>query len=100
MNKYNKEVMMKSHTYYDVLGVSRDATLEEITTAKNALAKVYHPDANVHKDMDTNALMKKILDAYRVLTDPEKLKEYNRDYISETERVFRTFKVGPENGAK
>ena len=29
MNKFNKEVMMKSHTYYDVLGVSRDATLEE-----------------------------------------------------------------------
>lgn len=31
---------MKSHTYYDILGVSRDATLDEITTAKNALAKV------------------------------------------------------------
>ena len=42
---------MKSHTYYDILGVSRDATLDEITTAKNALAKVYHPDANAHKKM-------------------------------------------------
>ena len=56
---------MKSHTYYDVLGVSRDATLEEITTAKNALAKVYHPDANVHKDIDTTAFMQEILEAYR-----------------------------------
>lgn len=27
---------MKSHTYYDILGVSRDATLDEITTAKNS----------------------------------------------------------------
>ena len=42
---------MKSHTYYDILGVSRDATLDEITTAKNALAKVYHPDANANKSI-------------------------------------------------
>ena len=45
---------MSSRTYYDILGVSRDATLEEITSAKNALAKVYHPDANMHKDIDIN----------------------------------------------
>ena len=40
---------MKPRTYYDILGVSRDASLEEITAAKNALAKVYHPDANVKR---------------------------------------------------
>ena len=56
---------MKSHTYYDILGVSRDATLDEITTAKNALAKVYHPDANAHKNIDTTAFMQEILEAYR-----------------------------------
>ena len=48
---------MSSRTYYDILGVSRDATLEEITSAKNALAKVYHPDANMHKDIDTTCLL-------------------------------------------
>ena len=88
---------MKSHTYYDVLGVSRDATLEEITTAKNALAKVYHPDANVHRDIDTTEQMQNILEAYRVLSNPEKRKAYNREMFGETERVFRTFTVGPEN---
>ena len=31
---------MKSRTYYEILGVSRDASIEEITIAKNALAKV------------------------------------------------------------
>ena len=56
---------MSSRTYYDILGVSRDATLEEITSAKNALAKVYHPDANMHKDIDTTAFMQEILEAYR-----------------------------------
>ena len=81
---------MKSHTYYDVLGVSRDATLEE--------TKVYHPDANVHKDIDTTEQMQNILEAYRVLSDPEKRKAYNREMFGETERVFRTFTVGPENG--
>lgn len=89
---------MESRTYYDILGVSRDATLEEITAAKNALAKVYHPDANVHKDIDTTAFMQEILEAYRTLSDPEKRKEYNRDTFGETMRVFRTFKVGPEDG--
>ena len=31
---------MKSHTYYDILGVSRDATLDEITTAKLSLIHI------------------------------------------------------------
>ncbi len=91
---------MESRTYYDILGVSRDASLEEITAAKNALAKVYHPDANIHKDIDTTAFMQEILEAYRTLSDPQKRKEYNRDTFGETMRVFRTFKVGPEDGEK
>ena len=87
---------MKSPTYYDILGVSRDASLEEITAAKNALAKVYHPDANVHKDIDTTAFMQDILEAYHVLSDEKKRKEYNRETFGESTRVFKTFTVGPE----
>ena len=88
---------MKSHTYYDILGVSRDATLDEITTAKNALAKVYHPDANAHKNIDTTAFMQEILEAYRVLSNPEKRRKYNQETFGETERVFKTFTLTPEN---
>ena len=92
---------MKSHTYYDILGVPRDATIEEITNAKNSLAKVYHPDANVHKDIDTTASMQEILEAYRVLSDPEKRKAYNHEMFGEAApRVFRTFKVGPDDDSK
>ena len=87
---------MKSPTYYDILGVSRDASLEEITAAKNALAKVYHPDANVHKNIDTTAFMQDILEAYHVLSDEKKRKEYNRETFGESTRVFKTFTVGPE----
>lgn len=91
---------MKSPTYYDILGVSRDATLEEITAAKNALAKVYHPDANVHKDIDTTAFMQEILEAYHVLSDEKKREKYNRETFGESTRVFRTFTVGPEGDSK
>ena len=90
--------MINSRTYYDVLGVSRNATTEEITAAKNALAKIYHPDANIHKDIDTTELMQEILEAYRTLSDPEKRRAYNIEMFgSNKERVFRTFTVGPEN---
>ena len=53
---------MNSRTYYDILGVSREATLQEITSAKNALAKVYHPDANMNQGIDTTACMQEILE--------------------------------------
>lgn len=91
---------MKSPTYYDILGVSRDASLEEITAAKNALAKVYHPDANVHKDIDTTAFMQEILEAYHVLSDEKRRKKYNRETFGESTRVFKTFTVGPEEDSK
>ena len=72
---------MKSRTYYEILGVSRDASIEEITIAKNALAKVYHPDANAHKDIDTTAFMQEILEAYQTLSDPEKRKGYDAQFF-------------------
>lgn len=87
---------MKTRTYYDVLGVSRYANAEEITNAKNALAKIYHPDANIQNGTDTTALMQEILEAYSVLSNPKKRKKYNQKVFGETERVFRTFTVGPE----
>lgn len=85
---------MSSRTYYNVLGVSREATPEEITNAKNALAKIYHPDANMHNDIDTTKEMQEILEAYRVLSDPEKRKVYDRKLGGGKARVFRTFTVG------
>ena len=82
---------MGTRTYYEILGVSRDASTEEITSAKNALAKVYHPDANMHSDVDTTAYMQEILEAYRVLSNPDKRKKYNQKLFGKKERVFRTY---------
>ena len=88
---------MNSRTDYDILGVSREATLQEITSAKNALAKVYHPDANMNQGIDTTACMQEILEAYRVLSNPESRHEYDKELGGGQIRVFRTFTVGPED---
>ena len=88
---------MNSRTYYDILGVSREATLQEITSAKNALAKVYRPDANMNQGIDTTACMQEILEAYRVLSNPESRHEYDKELGGGQIRVFRTFTVGPED---
>ena len=79
---------MNSRTYYDILGVSREATLQEITSAKNALAKVYHPDANMNQGIDTTACMQEILEAYRVLSTPESRHEYDKELGGGQIRVF------------
>lgn len=82
---------MGTRTYYDILGVSRNATIEEITSAKNALAKVYHPDANMHSEVDTTAYMQEILEAYRILSNPDKKKRYDQKIAGKKQRVFRTY---------
>lgn len=62
--------------YYEILGVSRDASQEEIKKAFKKLARKNHPD--VAKDQDNaEARFKEINEAYEVLGDPEKRKKYD-----------------------
>ena len=53
---------MAHKNYYDILGVSTKASLDEITAAKNALAKKYHPDVNLKDGIDTTEQMQEILE--------------------------------------
>ncbi len=62
--------------YYEILGVSRNATKEEIKRAYKRLAKKYHPDLN--KDPDAAAKFKEINEAASVLTDDDKRQQYDR----------------------
>ena len=62
---------------YDVLGVSRNATEEEIKKAYRTLSKKYHPDANPG-DKKAEERFKKISEAYAVLQDPKKRSDYDR----------------------
>ena len=57
--------------FYDVLGVSRNATDDEIKRAYRALARKYHPDANPN-DPAAGERFKEISVAYETLRDPER----------------------------
>ena len=67
---------MASKSYYDVLGVSKDADEKEIKSAFRKLAKQYHPDIN--KEPGAEAKFKEIGEAYAVLGDAEKRRQYDQ----------------------
>ena len=62
--------------HYEVLGVSRDATQEDIKRAYRKLARSHHPDANRH-DPEAEERFKEITRAYDVLSDPDKRQRYD-----------------------
>jgi molecular chaperone DnaJ len=63
--------------YYEILGVSKDASQEEIKRAYRQLAKKYHPDANPG-DKVAEEKFKEAAEAYEVLSDPEKRAKYDQ----------------------
>lgn len=66
---------MSAGSYYDVLGVSRDASQQEIKKAYRNLARKYHPD--VCKEPDAEEKFKEINEAYSVLSDEQKKAQYD-----------------------
>jgi curved DNA-binding protein len=66
---------IKFEDYYETLGVSRNATQEEIQKAFRKLARKYHPD--ISKEPDAEERFKKINEAYEVLRDPDTRKRYD-----------------------
>ncbi len=69
--------MANKRDYYEVLGVSKDATEQEIKSAFRKLAKKYHPDLN-KDDPDASEKFKEAQEAYEVLSDENKRSQYDR----------------------
>jgi len=68
---------MARRDYYEVLGVSRDATDSDLKRAYRQLALQYHPDRNPG-DKKAEERFKEVSEAYSVLSDPEKRAQYDR----------------------
>jgi molecular chaperone DnaJ len=68
--------MASKRDYYEVLGINRGASNDEVRRAFRSLAKEYHPDVN--KSPDAEAKFKEINEAYAVLSDSERRAAYDR----------------------
>jgi curved DNA-binding protein len=83
---------MKFKDYYEVFGVPRDATQDDIKRAYRKLARKYHPD--VSKDADADVRFKELGEAYAVLKDPEKRAAY--DQVGSQWKAGQDFQPPPD----
>ena len=70
--------MATKKDYYEVLGVNKNATDEELKKAYRKLAKQYHPDANPDNKEEAEKKFKEVNEAYETLSNPQKRKMYDQ----------------------
>jgi molecular chaperone DnaJ len=69
---------MRAYTYYEILGVSHDASAAQIKRAFREKVKIYHPDKTPGVD---GTKFRSIMEAWEVLSNPKKRIEYDREIV-------------------
>ena len=70
--------MANSKDYYDILGVSKSASEDDIKRAYRKLARKYHPDLNKDNPKEAEEKFKEVNEAYHVLSDADKRAQYDQ----------------------
>ena len=83
---------MEFKDYYEIMGVGRDASQDEIKRAYRRLARKYHPD--VSKEAEAEKRFKEVGEAYEVLKDPEKRAAY--DQLGKNWKAGQEFRPPPD----
>jgi curved DNA-binding protein len=86
---------MEYRDYYQILGLQRTATADELKTAYRRLARKYHPD--VSKEANAEERFKEVQEAYEVLKDPEKRAAY--DQLGSEWKSGQQFRPPPDWGS-
>lgn len=81
--------------YYDLLQVDHDCEPRILELAYHYFAKMYHPD---NSDTHDASRFHEIVEAYRLLKDPEKRAEYDRSYATEKSESPRSFSLNSDIG--
>lgn len=87
---------MSKRDYYEVLGVSKGASQDEIKKAYRKLSKKYHPDIN--KEADAEEKFKEVKEAYEVLSDDQKRAHYDQFGHTDPNQGFGGFGGGGDFG--
>lgn len=82
----------QEETYYEILGVPRDASARDITASYRRLAKVLHPD--VCPSPDAEELFKSINEAYQTLNDVKRREEYDASLAEAGDSPYREYYQG------
>ncbi|BBJ27664.1 molecular chaperone DnaJ [Athalassotoga saccharophila] len=82
-------IILAKKDYYEILGVSKDASTDDIKKAYKDLVKKWHPDLHPENKEEAEAKFKEIHEAYEVLSDPQKRAQYDRfGYVGQPQENF------------